>query len=337
LGGLQTATTDFWNGEKMNRKSAALITFLVLTTLSAFGASSGYHLLKKVSIPGAGGWDYVTVDAAARRVYISHATQVEIIDADTNEIVGKIPGTPGVHGVALAQEFSRGFITAAKGDAVIIFDLKTLKTIGQVKVGKKPDAIIYDPATKRVFAMNGDGDSTTAINAAVGTIDGTVDLGGGPEFSAVDGKGNLYVNLEEENLLVHIDTQGLKVKDRWPVAPCQAPSSMAFDAQSRRLFLGCRSNVMAVVDADNGKVVATYPIGDHVDASFFDPATKLVLHSLGEGNVAVFHQDSADKYSFVENVATNKGSKTMGFDPKTHHLFVPSNQQGAFTILVLGQ
>ena len=321
----------------MNRKSATLVAFLILATLSAFGASSGYRLLKKVTIPGAGGWDYVTVDAAARRVYISHATQVEIIDADTNEIVGKISDTPGVHGVALAQEFSRGFLTAGKTDAVIMFDLKTFKTLGQIKVGKKPDAIVYDPASKRVFAMNGDGDSTTAINAADGTVAGTVDLGGGPEFPAADGKGNLYVNLEEESLLVHIDTQGLKVKDRWPVAPCQAPSSMAFDAQSRRLFLGCRSHVMAVVDADSGKVVASYPIGDHVDASFFDPATKLVLHSLGEGNIAVFHQDSADKYTFVENVATNKGSKTMGFDPRTHHLFVPSNQEGAFTILVFGQ
>jgi DNA-binding beta-propeller fold protein YncE len=337
LSDAQIARTHFWNGEKMKHKSATLAAFLVLATLSAFGASSGYHLLKKVSIPGAGGWDYVTVDAAARRVYISHATQVEILDADTSEIVGKIPDTPGVHGVALAPESGRGFITAGKSDAVIIFDLKTLKPISQVKVGKKPDAIVYDPATKRVFAMNGDSDSTTAINSADGTVAGTVDLGGGPEFPVADGKGNLYVNLEEENLLVHVDTQSLKVKDRWPVAPCQAPSSMAFDAELRRLFLGCRSHVMAVVDADSGKVVATYPIGDHVDASFFDPATRLVLHSLGDGNVAVFHQDSADKYTFVENIATNKGSKTMGFDPKTHHLFVPANQEGVFTILVLGQ
>ncbi len=321
----------------MKHKSTILTAALALAALSALGASSGYHLLKKVTVPGAGGWDYVTVDEAARRVYISHATQVEILDADTNEIVGKIPDTPGVHGVALAQEFGRGFITAGKTDAVIIFDLKTLKTIGQVKVGKKPDAIIYDAATKRVFAMNGDSDSTTAINAADGAVAGTVDLGGGPEFPVADGKGNLYVNLEEENLLVHIDSQNLKVKDRWPVAPCQAPSSMAFDAQTRRLFLGCRSHVMAVADADSGKIVATYPIGDHVDASFFDPATKLVLHSLGDGHVAVFHQDSADNYTFMENIATNQGSKTMGLDPKTHRLFVPANEAGTFTILVLGQ
>ncbi len=321
----------------MRYKSGFLVIVVVLAAFSALGASSGYHLLKKVALTGTGGWDYVTVDAAARRVYIAHATQIEVLDADTNEPIAKIPDTPGVHGVAVASEFGRGFITAGKADAVIIFDLKTLKATGQVKVGKKPDAIVYDPATKRVFAMNGESDSTTAINAADETVAGTVDLGGGPEFPVADGKGNLYVNLEEENLLVHIDTASLKVKDRWPVAPCQAPSSMAFDAQNHRLFLGCRSHVMAVVDADSGKVVATYPIGDHVDASAYDPATKLVLHSLGDGNVAVFHQDSADLYTFLENIATSQGSKTMGLDPKTHHLFVPSNQAGTFTILVLGQ
>jgi DNA-binding beta-propeller fold protein YncE len=325
------------NGEKMKHKSGLLTAILVFTALSALGASSGYHLLKKVPLTGTGGWDYVTVDDAARRVYVAHATQVEVLDADTNEPIATIPDTAGAHGVAVASEFGRGFITAGKADAVIIFDLKTLKATGQVKVGKKPDAIVYDPASKRVFAMNGDSDSTTAINAADGSVAGTVDLGGGPEFPVADGKGNLYVNLEEENLLVHIDTASLKVKDRWPVAPCKAPSSMGFDAQNRRLFLGCRSHVMAVVDADSGKVVANYPIGDHVDATAYDPATKLVLNSLGDGNVAVFHQDSADQYTFLENIATNQGSKTMGLDPKTHHLFVPANQAGTFTILVLGQ
>src|SRR5712692_3657329 len=321
----------------MRYKSGFLVIVVVLAAFSALGASSGYHLLKKVALTGTGGWDYVTVDAAARRVYIAHATQIEVLDADTNEPVATILDTPGVHGVAVASEFGRGFITAGKADAVIIFDLKTLKATGQVKVGKKPDAIIYDPATKRVFAMNGDSDSSTAINAADGTVVGTVELGGGPEFPVADGKGNLYVNLEEENLLVHIDSQTLKVKDRWPVAPCQAPSSMAFDAQNRRLFLGCRSHFMAVVNADSGKVVATYPIGDHVDASAFDSEAKLVFHSTGDGNVFVFKQESADKYTFLEKIATNQGSKTMGFDPKTHHLFVPANQAGSFTILVLGQ
>jgi len=321
----------------MKCKLGTTAVLLAASALSVWSATTGYHLLKKVSLSGTGGWDYVTVDAAARRVYVAHAAQVEILDADTNEPVGKIPDTPGVHGVALAPEFNRGFITAGKADAVIIFDLKTLKVISQVKVGKKPDAIVYDPATKRIFAMNGDSSSATAISAADGSVAATIDLGGGPEFPVADGKGNLYVNLEDENQLVHINTQSLKVEDRWPVAPCQNPSSMAFDAQNRRLFLGCRSHVMAVVNADDGKVVGTYPIGDHVDASFYDSANKLVLHSLGEGNVAVFHQDSADQYTFVENISTNPGSKTMGFDPKTQHLFVPANQAGSFTVLVYGR
>jgi len=321
----------------MNRRSATLIASLAFIGAATLAASSGYKIIKKVAVPGTGGWDYVAVDASARRVYVSHSTQVEVLDADTNEIVGVIPNTPGVHGIALAPEAGRGYISAGKADAAIIFDLKTLKTLGQVKTGKKPDAIIYDPATKRVFAMNGDSNSTTVINAADGSVAATIDLGGGPEFSVADGKGNVYVNLEDQSQLVHIDSQALKVKDHWPVAPCAAPSSMAFDPATRRIFLGCRSHHMAVVDADTGKVVATYPIGDHVDASAFDPATKLVFHSLGEGSIAVFHQDSADKYTFIENITTNPASKTMGFDPKTHHLFVPANLGGNFTVLILSQ
>jgi YVTN family beta-propeller protein len=320
----------------MNLKVPTLFALPWLVTIAALAASSGYKIIKQVATPGAGGWDYVTVDESARRVYVSHSTEVEVLDADSNEIVGSIPNTPGVHGIAIAPEAGRGYISAGKADAAVIFDLKTLKPLGQVKTGKKPDAIIYDPATKRVFAMNGGSDSTTVINAADGSIAATIDLGGGPEFSVADGRGNVYVNLEDKNQLVRIDSRSLKVKNHWPVAPCEAPSSMAFDAANRRLFLGCRSRVMAVVDADSGKVVATYPIGDHVDASAFDPSTKLVFHSLGDGHVAIFHQDSADKYTLFENIATNQGSKTMGFDPQTHHVFVPANLNGTFTVLVLG-
>jgi YVTN family beta-propeller protein len=319
----------------MHTKYKMMLALLGLATIAA--GPSGYKVSGKIALPGTGGWDYVTVDAAARRVYVTHATQVEVLDADSQQPVSKITDTPGAHGVALAPEFGRGFISAGKADAVIVFDLKTLKPIAQVKTGKKPDAIIYDPATKRVFAMNGESDSTTVINAADNSVAGTIALGGGPEFSAADGKGNLWVNIEEKNEVVHIDTQAMQVKHHWPLAPCEAPSSMALDTQNRRLFLGCRNHFMAVVNADSGKVVATYPIGDHVDASAFDPETKLVFHSTGDGNVFVFKQDSADKYTFVEKIATNQGSKTMGLDPKTHRLFVPANQAGSFTVLVLGQ
>jgi len=325
--------------EKMKRYFTLLTAFLGLVATVALAAPpSGYHIIKKVPIPGAGGWDYVTVDDAARRVYVSHATQVEVLNADTFELVGTIPNTPGVHGIAIASEFGRGFITAGKSDSVIIFDLKTLKTLGEVKVGKKPDAIMYDPATKHVFAMNGDSDSATVINAADGTVVGTIDLGGGPEFAVADGKGNVYINLEDKAETVHIDSNTLKVLHHWPLAPGKTATALAFDPQTRRLFAGCRGGqLMVVLDADTGRVITTAPIGERVDAAAYDPTQKLVFQSTGGGTIAVFHQDSADKYTLLENVVTNPGSKTMGLDPKTHRLFVPANLGGTFTILVLGQ
>jgi YVTN family beta-propeller protein len=323
----------------MKRNFALLAAILGLVAVAATAApQSGYHIIKKVVVPGTGGWDYVTVDDSARRVYVSHATQVDVLNADTFELVGTIPNTPGVHGIAIASEFGRGFITAGKSDLVIIFDLDTLKVLGEVKVGKKPDAIIYDPATKHVFAMNGDSDSTTVINAADGKVVGTIDLGGGPEFAVADGKGNVYINLEEKAETVHIDSNTLKVLQHWPLAPGKTATALAFDPQTRRLFAGCRGGqLMVVLDADSGKVITTAPIGDRVDAAAYDPATKLVFQSTGGGTVAVFHQESADKYTFLENLVTSPGSKTMGLDPKTHHLFVPANLGGQFTILVFGQ
>jgi YVTN family beta-propeller protein len=323
----------------MRRNFALLTAVLGLVAAAALAVpQSGYHVIKKVSVPGAGGWDYVTVDESARRVYVAHTTQVEVLNADTFELVGTIPNTPGVHGVAIASEFGRGFITAGKSDSVIIFDLKTLKTLTEVKVGKKPDAIIYDPATKHVYAMNGDSDSATVINAADGKVVGTIDLGGGPEFAVADGKGNVYINLEEKAETVHIDSTAMKVLHHWPLAPGKTATALAFDPRTRRLFAGCRGGqLMVVLDADSGKVITTAPIGERVDAAAFDPATKLAFMSTGGGTIAVFHQDSADKYTLLENVTTNPGSKTMGLDLKTHNLFVPANLGGQFTILVYGQ
>jgi YVTN family beta-propeller protein len=323
----------------MKHKFALLVLFASFFMTSALAASpSGYRLLKKVSVPGSGGWDYVTVDESARRVYVSHATQVEVLNADTFELVGSIPNTPGVHGIAIASEFGRGFITAGKSDSVIIFDLNTLKTLGEVKVGEKPDAIIYDPATKRVYVMNGDSDNASVISAADGKVVGTIGLGGGPEFAVADGKGSVYINLEEKAETVHIDSNALKVLHGWSLAPGKTATALAFDPQTRRLFAGCRGGqLMVVVDADSGKVITTAPIGERVDAAAFDPTTKLVFMSTGGGTIAVFHQDSSDKYTFLENITTNPGSKTMGLDLKTHNLFVPANLGGQFTILVFGQ
>jgi YVTN family beta-propeller protein len=310
---------------------------LVLAVCGLFDtapAPSGYHLADQVVLPGGAGWDYLTVDSAARRVYISHSTQVEVLDADSQKSVGTIPDTPGVHGIALASNLGRGFISAGKADEVVVFDLKTLNAISRVKTGKKPDAIVFDPATDRVFAMNGGSDSTTVINAKDDSVAATIDLGGGPEFAVADGAGKVWVNLEDKSELVQIDSKSLKISNRWPVAPCASPSSMAFDATNRRIFIGCRNHYMAVANADTGKILGNYPIGDHVDASAFDPDTHLIINSLGEGSIAVFRQDSAEKYTALANIPTTQGSKTMALDAQTHRLYVPSMRAGQFTILI---
>jgi len=308
--------------------------FSVVCLASLAFAAADYRLLKKVAVPGTGGWDYLTVDEAARRIYISHSTQVDVLDADSFALVGTIPNTPGVHGIAIASEFGRGYISAGKADAVVPFDLKTLKPMPEIKVGKKPDAIIYEPLTKRIYVMNGGSESITALNAADGAVAGTIPLGGGPEFAVSDGKGNLYVNLEEQNETLHIDVHALRVKERWPLAPCATPTSLSLDQQNHRLFVGCRSHHFAVLDADSGKVIFTAPIGDRVDAGAWDPETKLVYLSTGDGKVFIFHQDSPDKYSPVEEITTKTGAKTMGYDPKTRRVIVPTSENGSMQVMV---
>jgi YVTN family beta-propeller protein len=317
----------------MKKTPALVICGMLSLAVSAFAAVN-YQLLKKVSVPGAGGWDYVTVDGAGRRIYISHSSQVDVLDADTFAQLGTIPNTPGVHGVAVASEAGRGYISAGKVDSAIAFDLKTLEPLGEIKVGKKPDAIIYEPATKRIYVMNGDSDSITALNAADGSVAGTIELGGGPEFAVSDGKGNVYVNLEEKNETLHIDANTLKVKDHFPLAPCATPTALAFDIANRRLFVGCRSKLLAVLNADTGKIVATAAIGERVDAASFDSATKLVFLSTGDGKVFAFHQDSPDQYSLAQEIVTKTGAKTFGYDPKTQNVIVPTSNNGAMEVLV---
>jgi DNA-binding beta-propeller fold protein YncE len=313
--------------------------------------SSGYHLAKTVPVGGDGFWDYLFVDSEARRVYISHGTHVAVMDADAYAIVGDIPDTQGVHGIAVAAEFGRGFTSNGRADSVTIFDLKTLKTLGTIKAGTNPDAILFDGVTKRVFTMNGRSHDTTAINAADGTVDGTLELGGKPEFAVADGKGGIYVNIEDKSELVHFDAQKLAVLSRWPLAPCQEPSGLAIDLKNRRLFAGCGNKMMAVVDADTGKVVATPAIGEGVDANAFDPDTNYAFASNGEGTLTVVHEDSAGSFTVVENVATKRSARTMALDPKTHDIFLsaadfeppaPSERRGrmkpgSFVVLVLSR
>jgi YVTN family beta-propeller protein len=310
--------------------------FALLLSLLAVPTTGSYHITKKIPIPGQGGWDYLTVDEGARRLYVSHGTRVEVLDVDSGAIVGKVEKTPGVHGIAIAPEFGRGFVSNGQSSTVTIFDLKTLKTIAEVRVGKKPDAIIYDPATSRVFAFNGDGNSATAIQGADGKVAGTVDLGDGPEFAVADGSGYVYNNIEDASLVLKINARSLKVEQRWATAPCEAPSSIAMDRPNRRLFIGCRSKVMAVMNADTGQVITTLPIGDHVDATAFDPESRLIFNSNGEGTITLIHEDSPDKYSIVETVKTVPKAKTMALDLKTHQLFLSTAEAGQFEVLVVG-
>jgi YVTN family beta-propeller protein len=323
----------------MLKRASSLAVVLTLSgsLFAAAAQSGGYSVIKKVPIPGEGSFDYLTVDEAARRLYVSHGTQVEVIDIDALAIVGNVPKTLGVHGIAIAPEPGRGFVSNGHSNTVTIFDLKTLKPIADVPTGQKPDGIIYDPATSRVFAFNGGSNSTTVIDATSGQVAGTVDLGGGPEFAAADGKGFVFDNLEDESLVLKINSRELKVEQRWPTAPCDSPSSMAMDRASRRLFLGCRSKVMAVMNADTGQVITTLPIGDHVDATAFDPETKLIFNANGEGTITVIHEDSPDKYSLVETVKTAPRAKTMALDPKTHRLFLSTAENGQFEVLVVGK
>jgi DNA-binding beta-propeller fold protein YncE len=330
---------------------ATLFALTVATIIFAQSGAGNYRVIKTISVSGDEGWDYVAVDSAARHVYVSHGSHVVVLDADNYAVVGDIPDTQGVHGIAIARDLGRGFTSNGRANNVTIFDLATLKTISTVAAGTNPDAIVYDPATKRVFTMNGRSQDTTAINAADGTVAGTLPLGGKPEFAVADGKGSIYVNIEDKSELVHFDSKSLKVLHRWPMAPCKEPSGLAADWNTHRLFAGCDNKLMAVINSEDGKVVSTVPIGDGVDANAFDPEAKLVFASTGDGHLTVAHQDGPDKYNVVADVATKKSARTMGLDLKTHKIFLPSAEfdppapgerrgkmkPGSFAVLVVGQ
>ncbi len=291
-------------------------------------AAPGYKLVNTYKVGGDGGWDYLTADAAARRLYISRATHVLVVDLDSGKTVGDIADTPGVHGIALAPELGRGFTSNGREGTVSIFDLKTLATSSKVKVGDNPDAILYDPATKRVFTFNGKSQDSTAIDAANGTVLGTIKLDGKPEFAASDGKGEIFVNIEDKSELTAINAKKLEVITKWPLAPCQEPSGLSMDKKNRRLFVGCDNKMMAVVNADTGKVLATPAIGEGVDATAFDDATGLAFASCGEGVLTVVREDSADQFSVAESVPTQQGARTMALDSKTHNVYLVTAKFG---------
>jgi len=298
-----------------------------LLAVAVAASAPGYHLVNTYKLGGEGGWDYLTLDNSSRQLYISRSTRVMVIDADSGKQIGEIGDTPGVHGIALDQELGRGFTSNGREGTVSVFDIKTFKTLSKIKSGENPDAILYDPATKRVFTFNGRSHDSTAIDAAKGTVVGTIALGGKPEFAVSDGKGELFVNLEDKNQLLAIDPEKLAVKSRWPLAPCEEPSGLAMDRKNRRLFSGC-DKLMAIVDADSGKVVSTLPICDGVDATAYDDETHLAFASCHDGKLTVIAEESPDKFSVAENVPTQEGARTMALDEKTHQVFLVTARFG---------
>ncbi len=346
------------NAAGILRLAAGSLVFLA-TIAIAVAAAGAYHLIKKIPIPGDGGWDYVAADSDARRLYVSHDTEIVVLDLDSGAIVGKIAGGPDMHGAAIASEFGRGFISESNPGSVVIFDLKTLAKIGEVRVGDDPNGIIYDHETKRIFTADRGSKRITAINAKTGKIVGTIEnLGGRTEHLASDEAGHVFLNMQDRNTLLKLDAKKLKVLETWPTAPCQAPSSMDMDRVHARIFIGCRgAGMMAVVDATSGKIVATNPIGEGVDAAEFDPKTGLVYFSTGaDGVLSIFREKSPDQYELVQNVQTQAGARTMALDRKTGWVYLaaaelgsrpaptPDNPRprppvipGTFSVLVIGQ
>jgi DNA-binding beta-propeller fold protein YncE len=318
---------------KFARLAGGLSILLLGAYALTVSAQGGYHLLKKVPLavaPGGGEYfDYILVDPEARRVYVSHGTEVVVVDADKYTVVGTVsdPRFKRVHGVALVKALGKGFISDGEAQSAFVFDLKTMKVTDEIKTNQPDtDSIIYDPASKHVFTFNGDSHNTTVIDPAKEAVIKNIDLVGAVEFPAVDGKGMVYDNNEEKNDVVAIDAKTLEIKARWPVAPEGQAVALAIDAKNRRLFSAGRNpQFMVMMDADKGNVIQSFPISAGVDAITFDPGTALVLVSTREGMIHIYHEDSPSKLSEVETVKTEYGAKTMGLDPKTHTLYLSTS------------
>jgi DNA-binding beta-propeller fold protein YncE len=297
-------------------------TLLALSSLIAIAAPT-YKLTKSISVAGEGGWDYLYADSPNRKLYVSHGTEVDVLNLDKGDIAGKITDLKGVHGIAIADDLKKGFISDGGNNRVVIFDLKSLAKTGEAKAGENPDAIIYDPYSKRVFAFNGRSKDATAIDAQTGNVVGTVPLDGKPEFAVTDGAGNLYDNIEDRNELVRINPRSLKVMNQWSLSPCDSPSGLAMDATHRRVFPVCENKMMAVVDADSGKVITTVPTGAGTDASAFDPNTMQAFSSNGrDGTLTVIDEKSPNEFRVAQNVKTRDGARTMALDLKTNTIYL---------------
>src|SRR3989442_6417753 len=320
----------------------------------------GYHLLKKYELGAPPGgkeyWDYITFDASTRRLFISHNTEVKVVDADSGAMVGSIPDLKRVHGIALVPDLGRGFISDGGADEAVVFDLKTLQVSGHIKTGGNPDCILYDPASKHIFTMNGKSNDASVIDPATGAVVATIPMGGRPEYAVADGKGMIYDNIEDKDEVVALDSRTNAVKARWPIARSGGPSAMDMDVEHRRLFIGGRNKVLAIMDADSGKVLQTFPIGDGVDTNIYEPETGLLFTATREGTLHIFHEDTPDKFSVVEIIKTEFRARNMALDSKTHKLFTdtaalapasepttdqpkpqPTPVSGTFRLLVYGR
>ena len=331
---------------------------LVALSFAALLVQGGtnYKLVGRYPVPGVGGFDYVMLDNSTRRLYVSHATQVDVVDADTGKVVGTIPDTPGVHGVAIASAFKHGFTSNGRENKVSMFDPATLQLIKKIDVGKGPDGIYYDERTKRVFTNNHGTHDISAIDAATGDVVGTVKVEGDGEQAVIGADGLIYVNSEEAGEVVVFDPKSLEVKKRFPIGVAKVPTGLAYDAKTKRLFIGCRNEPkMVVMDAETGKVINSFPIGAGVDYAAFDPSTRTIFFSCGDGTLSIFHEKSADEYEDAGAVKTQPSAKTMAFDPKTKKVFLPAAEYtetpatepgkrptrtmkpGSFAVLVVGK
>ena len=313
----------------MKTARAAAMLLMIASAVAWTQESTGYRVVTKTLIGGDGGWDYLFVDAGARRLYLSHGDHVVVVDDDNLKVVGEIPNTQGVHGVAVATESNHGFTSNGRTSTITIFDLKTLKVIKEVPVtGKNPDAILYDPFSKKLFTFNGRSQDATVLNPETGDTLATIFLGGKPEFAVTDLKGHVFVNIEDKSEIAAIEAQSNKVITRWSIAPGEEPSGLAMDISNRQLFSVCGNKMMVVSDPDNAKVVTTVAIGEGPDACKFDPELNLAFSSNGEGTITVIHEDSPTKFSVLETVKTLPRARTMEIDTKSHALFTVTAEFG---------
>ena len=309
--------------------AAGVVTLAIAPLVAQSAATPHFHVERRIALPGDGFWDYVAVDATWRRLFVTHGTHVQVVDLDSDSLVGDIPNTPGVHGVAFAPEAGRGFTSNGRDSSVTVFDLKSLAVISRIKLDARfPDAIAYEPVSGRVFTFNGGSANTTAIDARTGAVEGTLALGGKPEAGVADGTGRMYVNLEDSSAVVTFDARTLNALYRWSLSPGEEPTGLALDRVHRRLFAGCANRKLIVLDASSGKRVAVLPIGDSVDGVAFDAERQLVFSSNGDGTLTVIHEDTPDKYTVVENAVTERGGRTLALDAASGRVYIPTAKFG---------